>query len=345
MPALDPETRERWRDMVVVDRESATVGTITAFFLDQARGLPTWALVHSGWLAERQVFVPLGDAVETDGEIRLPYTKDQVTQAPRIDPGSELTPDDELVLSAHYGLHDHHGAVIEGHHPDRFPSAATADTPEPGPAGPPEPRPPGSPEPAPPGTPEPAPPVGGAPTGRVAAGGEERDRLSTAPAAAPATPAPVAPVAPVASADEADGAGVAVTRAEEEFRVRLRTRMRRLRVRRYVVTEYVTRTIPVRREKVRIEELASDQVVDGGADQWQPAGGTGEVGDAGGPAGRGSGGYELEVVLHREEPVVQLRTVPVERVRLVKELVSDRRTVTAELRKERVEVDEGPPRT
>jgi uncharacterized protein DUF2382 len=294
MPALDPETRERWRDMVVVDRESATVGTITAFFLDQARGLPTWALVHSGWLAERQVYVPLADAIETDGEIRLPYTKDQVTQAPRIDPGSELSPDDELVLSAHYGLDDHHGAVIEG-------------------------------------TLEPRPPVGGAPTGRVAAGGEEWDRLSTAPAAAPATPPPVAPSAP---ADDADSGGVVVTRAEEELRVGVRTRLRRLRLRKYVVTEYVTRTIPVRREKVRIEEIPSDQVVDGGADQWQSAGGTSEA-----------RAPELAVVLHREEPVVQLRTVPVERVRLVKELVTDRRTVTAELRKERVEVDEGPPRT
>jgi stress response protein YsnF len=338
MPALDPETRERWRDMVVVDRESATVGTITAFFLDQARGLPTWALVHSGWLAERQVYVPLADAVETDGEIRLPYTKDQVTKAPRIDPGSELTPDDELVLSAHYGLDDHHGAVIEGHHSDRVPSAGTPDSAEPRPAGTLEPRPPGTPEPRPAGTPEPRPPVGGAPTGRVAAGGAEWDRPSTAPAAAPATPAP---------ADDADSGGVVVTRAEEELRVGVRTRLRRLRVRKYVVTEYVTRTIPVRREKVRIEELPSDQVVDGGADQWQSAGEAGVAAGRGStvPTGRGSGGPELEVVLHREEPVVQLRPVPVERVRLVKELVTDRRTVTAELRKERVEVDEGPPRS
>ena len=303
MPALDPETRERWRDMVVVDRESATVGTITAFFLDQARGLPTWALVHSGWLADRQIFVPLTDAVEDGGEIRLPYTKDQVTNAPRIDPGGELTADDELVLFAHYGLHDHHGAVIEG---------PRSDQERPG-----EPHPP-TPAPLTLGTPEPRPPVSGAPTGRVAAGGEERDRLSTAPPAGP------------------DGGGVVVTRSEEELRVGVRTRLRRLRVRKYVVTEYVTRTIPVRREKVRVDELPSDEVVDGGADRWRPAGETDEAGGAGVP--------ELELVLYREEPVVQLRTVPVERVRLVRQLVSDRRTVTEELRKEQVELKEDPPR-
>jgi Domain of unknown function (DUF2382) len=309
MPALDPETRERWRDLVVVDRESATVGTITAFFLDQASGRPTWALVHSGWLADRQTFVPLADAVEVEGEIRLPYTKHQVTEAPRIDPTGELSADDELVLAAHYGLHDHHGALIEGQ------TSVAADGLQP--------HPPSG------GGLQPHPPSGGAPTGRVPAPGEERDRLSTAPApAAPASAAP-APAAGVDSPGEPGGAGAVVTRSEEELRVGMRTRLRRLRVRRYVVTEYVTRTIPVRREKVRLEEIPSDQVVEGGADRWPPAG------EAGTP--------ELEVVLHREEPVVQLRAVPVERVRLVRRLVSDRRTLTAELRKEQVEVDEGPP--
>ena len=51
MPTLDPDTCERWRDMVV-DRNAATVGTITAFYLDRATGLPTWALVHTGWLTD-----------------------------------------------------------------------------------------------------------------------------------------------------------------------------------------------------------------------------------------------------------------------------------------------------
>src|SRR5918998_3719189 len=113
MPALDPETRERWRDLVVVDRDSATVGTISTFYLDQVSGLPTWALVHTGWLGDRRSFVPLANAVEVDGEIRLPYTKAQIREAPEIRPDDELGADDELLLYGHYGLHDHHGAVAE----------------------------------------------------------------------------------------------------------------------------------------------------------------------------------------------------------------------------------------
>jgi stress response protein YsnF len=279
MPALDPETRERWRDMVVVDRESATVGTITVFFLDQVSGLPTWALVHTGWLGDRQTFVPLADAVEADGEIRLPYTRTQVNEAPQVDPGSELSADDELALSGHYGLLDHHGALAEAGPEPEAPAAG------------------------------PHPPAGEcSPTGEGV-----RGVVHSPPGAAQ------------------EGAGLVVTRSEEELRVGVRTRLRRLRVRRYVVTEYVTRTIPVRRERVRLEEVPSDQVVEGGADAWEPP-----PGAAGQP--------ELEMVLRREEPVVGVRAVPVERVRLVRQLVTDQHTVTEELRKEQVEVDEGPGR-
>ncbi|HEV3462840.1 MAG TPA: PRC-barrel domain-containing protein, partial [Actinomycetota bacterium] len=113
MPALDPETRERWRDLVVVDRDSATVGTIQTFYLDQVSGLPTWALVHTGWLGDRRSLVPLANAVEADGEIRLPYTKAQIREAPEAASGNELTADDELALAGHYGLHDLYGAVPE----------------------------------------------------------------------------------------------------------------------------------------------------------------------------------------------------------------------------------------
>jgi uncharacterized protein (TIGR02271 family) len=290
MPALDPKTRERWRDLVVVDRDSATVGTISTFYLDQVSGLPTWALVHTGWLGDRHSFVPLANAVEVDGEIRLPYTKAQVREAPEIAGEDELSADDELLLYGHYGLHDHHGAVAERPRASQVTEA----------------------------TPEPHPPVPGPP---------DREGSPTPDAMAPVVHTPRRPDPPAAPGE----AGLVVTRSEEELRVGRRTRLRRLRLRKYVVTEYVTRTIPVRREKVRLEELPSDQVADGGADGWGADPGQDDA-------------TQLELVLHREEPVVQLRAVPVERVRLVKRLVTDQRTVTEELRAERVEVDKGPPR-
>ena len=309
MPALDPETRERWREMVVVDRDAATVGTIASFYLDQASGLPTWALVRAGWLGDRHSFVPLADAVEAGGEIRLPYPKAQVHQAPEIDPGSELSADDELVLSGHYGLADRHGAVAE---PPRTDPEGSAE---------PEPR-------------------AGAPVAEAAP--EPRKGAQVAEAAPePRPPAPSPPEGERSPAAEGAGAvvhtppaepgegGLVVTRSEEELAVGVRTRVRRLRLRKYIVTEYVTRTIPVRREKVRLEELPTGQVLEGDGGDW---------GDDPGQAGT----TQLELVLHREEPEIRLRPVTVERVRLVRRLVTEQRTVTGQLRKEQVELEETP---
>ena len=68
----------------------------------------------------------------------------------------------------------------------------------------------------------------------------------------------------------------------------------------------------------------------------------GEPGDWGDDSGQ-AGTAQVELLLHREEPKIRLRPVPVERVRLVRRLVTEQRTVTGQLRKEQVELEEAPP--
>ena len=48
---------------------------------------------------------------------------------------------------------------------------------------------------------------------------------------------------------------------------------------------------------------------------------------------------EHEVTLHAEEPVVEKRAVPKERVRLDKDVRTDEETVSEEVRRERIEAD------
>ncbi len=38
MAALDPKTLERWRRLVVIDRDGTAVGTISEFYLDRESG-------------------------------------------------------------------------------------------------------------------------------------------------------------------------------------------------------------------------------------------------------------------------------------------------------------------
>jgi uncharacterized protein (TIGR02271 family) len=115
----------------------------------------------------------------------------------------------------------------------------------------------------------------------------------------------------------------AMTRSEEELRVGTAKRERgRARLRKYVVTQEVQQTVPVAREDVRVER---EPITD--ANVGQALDGP-EISEE-----------EHEVVLHEEEPVVEKRTVPKERVRMGKETRTDDAQVSEEVRKERIEAD------
>nr|WP_296073741.1 PRC and DUF2382 domain-containing protein [uncultured Actinoplanes sp.] len=120
-----------------------------------------------------------------------------------------------------------------------------------------------------------------------------------------------------------EGGDDAMTRSEERLNVDTRTEEAgRARLRKYVVTERQQVDVPVRREEVRLEREPITEANRGDA--------------ADGPAITES---EHEVTLHAERPVVETEAVPVERVRLGKETVTEEETVGGEVRKERIEAD------
>jgi uncharacterized protein (TIGR02271 family) len=115
----------------------------------------------------------------------------------------------------------------------------------------------------------------------------------------------------------------AMTRSEERLVAGTRReQVGRARLRKYVVTEQQQVSVPVSREEVRIErEPITDANIGAAMD---------------GPA---ISEEEYEVTLSAERPVVETEAVPVERVRLNKETVTDTETVSGEVRKEQIELD------
>jgi uncharacterized protein (TIGR02271 family) len=120
----------------------------------------------------------------------------------------------------------------------------------------------------------------------------------------------------------------AMTRAEEELEIGTAKREQgRVRLRKYVTTEQVTQTVPVQREEVRLER---EPITDANRDAAMSGGDLTEE--------------EHEVTLHTEEPVVEKRTVPKERVRLDKDVEIDQRTVTEDVRREEIDIDDSSTR-
>ena len=237
-----------WQGRTVVGQDGEKIGTVKDVYTDHETGKPEWATVSSGLFGMKSHFVPLASAAPSGEDIRVPVTKDQVNDAPGVDPDGQLSEVEEQRLFEHYGV------------PYTTAGSTTAQG------------------------------------GPIAEGTQGRD------VSGPTT-------------DDA------MTRSEEELRVgTARQESGRVRLRKYVVTENVQQTVPVSHEEVRLErEPITDENVDRALD---------------GPA---ISEEEHEVVLHEEQPVVEKRAVPKERVRLAKDTVTDEAEVSEEVRKERIE--------
>jgi uncharacterized protein (TIGR02271 family) len=249
MPDMD--TVRSWEGRTLVDRDGGRIGSIDAIYLDDHTGQPEWALVTTGLFGAKASFVPLAQATQSDHDVRVPYDKQLVKDAPRVDPDQHLAEAEERQLWRHYGL-DY----------DR-------------------------------------------PTRRRATGRGAGGRDTSGP-----------------RTDDA------MTRSEEELRVGTTQRERgRVRLRKYVTTQHVQQTVPVRREKARVErEPITDANIDAATS---------------GPA---ISEEEHEVVLREEEPVVEKRVVPRERVRLDKDTVTGEERVAEEVRQEQIEVQDEDPK-
>jgi uncharacterized protein (TIGR02271 family) len=120
-----------------------------------------------------------------------------------------------------------------------------------------------------------------------------------------------------------DAADDAMTLSEERLHVGTERREAgRARLRKYVVTEQETVTVPVTREEVRLER---EPITDANRDDALS-----------GPELTES---EHEVVLTEERPVVDKETVPVERVRLAKDTVTEQTQVTEGVRREEIDTE------
>jgi uncharacterized protein (TIGR02271 family) len=254
----------------VVGADGGRIGGIGEVYVDDSTGEPSFVTVRTGLFGAAESFVPLQDATVTGGDIRVAFSKEEVKDAPRVDPDGRITPAEEQRLYAHYGLSGRAGSTsgmgragVSGRRDSDSGDSGTGD-------------------------------FGGRDFG-AAGGGVRSGRVS----------------------DEA------MTRSEERLEVGLRREEAgRARLRKQVVTEDVTQTVPVSREQVRVEREPITE---------------GNLGAAG--SGPEISEEEHEVVLHEERPVVAKEAVPVERVRLGTETVTDQETVSEEIRKEQIDTD------
>jgi hypothetical protein len=80
----------------------ATVGRIEGPGRDGEAG---WLLCRMGRFGHH-CLVPARDAVAAAGHVWVPYSREQIRRAPRVEPSEALTPEREADLVAYYGIVD-----------------------------------------------------------------------------------------------------------------------------------------------------------------------------------------------------------------------------------------------
>jgi len=102
MPNID--TVRSWQGATLVDRDGDKVGTVESIYVDDQTGEPEWALVNTGLFGTKSSFVPLAQASGSGDQVQVPYDKQLVKDAPRIDTDQHLSEAEEQRLWTHYRL-------------------------------------------------------------------------------------------------------------------------------------------------------------------------------------------------------------------------------------------------
>ena len=262
---VDLAQADTFSGRTLIGSDGEKIGRIDTLYVDENGQDPKFVTVNTGLFGTKTSFVPVAEARLEGDDVVVPYSKDQVKEAPKVEVDEDLTAEEEQRLYSHYGMSQQVGSAPGRE--DRLQGDDRTDLDD---------RP-------------------------------ERDRVGH-DTSGPTT-------------DDA------MTRSEERLRVGTEQQeVGRARLRKYIVTENVTTTVPVRREEVRLER---EPITEGNADRALD-----------GPA---LSEEEHEVVLTEERPVVTKETVPVERVRLATDTVTEQVEVTEQVRQERIDTDDVYP--
>src|SRR5215212_1631035 len=104
MATLEKEQVLRHRGENLADSDGEKIGSIEEIYLDTETGAPEWALVATGMFGTKSTFVPLRDATEQGDVLRVPFDKETVKDAPKMDPDGELSQSEESELYRYYGI-------------------------------------------------------------------------------------------------------------------------------------------------------------------------------------------------------------------------------------------------
>ncbi|MFI5758570.1 PRC and DUF2382 domain-containing protein [Streptomyces sp. NPDC051569] len=301
--------------LTAYDKEGDKIGSIGQVYVDDRTNRPEWVTVKTGMFGMKESLVPLSGARRSGEGLHVPYPKETVKDAPRLDADEHLDPGQEKQLYQHYGLTGSGSGI--GTPTGRTTGTGTGTT-----SG----RTTGTAA----ATGTAAGAAAGAAAGSRAGGRTDMPASTGRPTTTPTTagsagrvPAGVRGADPGGSHEAEYQQSEELIRSEEQLQIGTEEHeVGRARLHKVVVTENVTTSVPLSHEEVHVIHeaiLPEDR-----------AAASSRIGEA-----------EAEVTLHAEQPIIRKEAVAVERVRMETERVTETKEVSSDVRKEEIEYDSG----
>jgi uncharacterized protein (TIGR02271 family) len=102
---MDTNDHGRFIGQTLYASDNEKVGKIGQVYLDDDTDRPEFLTVNTGLFGMNESFVPAADADITGDGVRVPFTKDQIKDAPNVDvDGGHLDQSEEQRLYSHYGM-------------------------------------------------------------------------------------------------------------------------------------------------------------------------------------------------------------------------------------------------
>jgi hypothetical protein len=113
-PPAGPDASEAraWIGSRLDEIGGAAVAKVEGFLVDEGTGRPEWLVVRLGRFGQHGL-VPAREAVGVAGRVWVPYSREAIKGAPRVNTKAPLTREAELELLKHYGAAGDAGRAAE----------------------------------------------------------------------------------------------------------------------------------------------------------------------------------------------------------------------------------------
>ena len=97
-------THDELDGKTVKDSDGDKIGKVTDVYLDYETQKPEWISVSTGLFGSKEALIPLAAVGQDGDDLRVPFDKAKVKDAPHHDPDEELSQQQEAELFTYYGI-------------------------------------------------------------------------------------------------------------------------------------------------------------------------------------------------------------------------------------------------